>query len=636
MILNNENKLKGKSSFTKIVFFSLFLICLTMIFSSSTSHAATTNGNVIYVNGSSGKDTNDGYTWSTAKLTINNAVNTVSNGGAVNIASGTYTGSGNTNIIIRNNMTIIGENQNNTSIMGPGQIFTIQSNKTVTIENLTLTQGLTENMGGAIYNAGNLTIINCSITDSLSKHQGGAICNAGTLNILNTTIKGNIAVQSGGGIYNYGTLTVNNSNIINNEAVGIGGGIANDGTLIVTNSTINNNTAIGDLNCSGGGINNNGNLTVTNSSINYNSAYKGGGIYNVGSASITGSQISYNTIQFGDGGGIYNLGTITVNSSSINNNSANEGNGGGIYNCDQGTITLKYSNIKSNSATIGGGIRNSGNLTVTGCDFVSNKSNNSGNAIFNVNTLIAHFNRFYDTAAGYEIYSGTTADAKYNWWGSNSSPSSKVTSNVNVTPWIILKIGSNLTTIKNGKTSTITANLLYDSNGTYHNPRSGHTINGLSVSFTTTLGSILRSSALTNGMATTTLTGGSTSGYATVTAQLNGQSVTQKVLIDNISPTVSSCNPTTGATGIGCDKAITITFNENIKANSTCNIILKASNGTTITITKSISGKVLTITHSSKLAANTKYTLTIYSGSIIDFASNPVATKTITFTTGSS
>ena len=634
MILNNENKLRGKSSFTKIVFFSLFLICLTMIFSSSTSHAATTNGSVIYVNGSSGKDTNDGYTWSTAKLTINNAVNTVSNGGTVNIANGIYTGSGNTNIIIRNNMTITGENQNDTSIMGPGQIFTIQSNKTVTIENLELTQGLTDNMGGAIYNEGNLTIINCSITNSLSKHHGGAICNKGTLTILNTTIKGNIGFSSGGGIYNYGTLTVNNSNIINNEAVGIGGGIANDGTLIVTNSIINNNTSIGNF--EGGGIYNSGNLTVTNSSINYNSAYVGGGIYNSGSANITGSQINYNTILFGGGGGIYNFkGTITVNSSSINNNSADEGDGGGIYNCVNGTINVNYSNIKSNSATnIGGGIRNGGNLTITGCDFVSNKSNN-GNAIFNTSTLIAHFNRFYDTATGYEIYSGVTSDAKYNWWGSNSSPSSKVTSNVNVTPWIILKIGSTLTTIKNGITSKITANLLYDSNGTYHNPLSGHTINGLSVSFTTTLGSIIKSSTLTNGMATTTLIGGLTSGYATVTAQLNNQSVIQKVLIDNISPTVSSSNPTTGATGIDRDKAITITFNENIKTNSSYNIILKASNGTTITITKSISGKVLTITHSSKLAANTKYTLTLYTGSITDQAGNPIATKTITFTTGS-
>ena len=31
-------------------------------------------------------------------------------------------------------------------------------------------------------------------------------------------------------------------------------------------------------------------------------------------------------------------------------------------------------------------------------------------------------------------------DAKYNWWGSNANPTSKIYGNVNVTPWIVLNL----------------------------------------------------------------------------------------------------------------------------------------------------------------------------------------------------
>lgn len=101
------------------------------------------------------------------------------------------------------------------------------------------------------------------------------------------------------------------------------------------------------------------------------------------------------------------------------------------------------------------------------------------------------------------------------------------------------------------------------------------------------------------------------------------------------SPTITTSNPANNKTKVARNQTITITFNEAIQAGSNYNkITLKASNGTTITIKKSINGKVLTIIHSAKLAANTKYTLTIYSSSITDLAANPLIARTITFTTG--
>ena len=109
------NSLDGglNSSFTsksRIIFFSLLLIGLMMIFSTGTAHAEST-GSVMYVNGSNGSDSNNGYSWSTAKLTIGNATGAVNDGGTVNIANGTYTGTGNTNITISKNMTINGVNE---------------------------------------------------------------------------------------------------------------------------------------------------------------------------------------------------------------------------------------------------------------------------------------------------------------------------------------------------------------------------------------------------------------------------------------------------------------------------------------------------------------------------------------------
>ncbi len=100
------------------------------------------------------------------------------------------------------------------------------------------------------------------------------------------------------------------------------------------------------------------------------------------------------------------------------------------------------------------------------------------------------------------------------------------------------------------------------------------------------------------------------------------------------SPTVTTVDPKNGATKVARNKVIKVTFNENIKASSSFWIELKTSNGKSVKITKSISGKVLSITHA-KLAANTKYKLIIHTGAVTDKASNPVAAKTYTFTTGS-
>ena len=84
--LSNLTCFRGESSFMKVAVFSLLVLSLVMIFSTGTAHAADEQ---IYVNGSSGNDTNDGYSWLTAKQTIGNATGTVASGGTVTIAKPT-------------------------------------------------------------------------------------------------------------------------------------------------------------------------------------------------------------------------------------------------------------------------------------------------------------------------------------------------------------------------------------------------------------------------------------------------------------------------------------------------------------------------------------------------------------------
>ena len=250
-------------------------------FGLSTVSAATPGNNSTMYVSTTGNDTWDGQsttynnkTGSGPKATIKNATTIVAENGTVYIANGTYNESG---IYIDKNMNIIGESQSGTIINGQKSgysIFTIASGVTVTITNLTLTNGTAEEYGGAIYNCGNLTVNNSTFTNNTANGCGGAIYNYGTLIVGNSTFTSNTGNQYGGGaITNFKTLTVGNSTFTNNQSHGSnvsGGAIRNfAGTLTVGNSTFTGNTAH-----NGGAIYNcGGSSTVGNSTFTGNTAY---------------------------------------------------------------------------------------------------------------------------------------------------------------------------------------------------------------------------------------------------------------------------------------------------------------------------------------------------------------------------
>ncbi len=337
-VKGGEKILKQASKGEKRILIPIMILSLVLIFNFGVSNVSAVSGDVIYVNGSGGNDSWDGLsaTWTSGtngpKLTIKSATRAVNGGGTVNIADGTYNGTNNTGIIINRDMNIIGQSQTGTIINGTGssRIFKIQSGVTVTIQNLTLTNGKADN-GGTIYNDGNLTVSNSRFTDNYAYIAGSAIYNHGTLAAVDSSFLNNNADGgfgdpaynfAAGAIYNDGNLTVTNGYFTENCAVyGHGAAIHNNGLLVVTDTYFIGNSVYG----LGGAIYNDNTLIMANSNFIANVAYAAGGaIYNIGTLAVTGSSFLSN-VAYGAcyapyisiaGGAIYNDygGTYTVDS----------------------------------------------------------------------------------------------------------------------------------------------------------------------------------------------------------------------------------------------------------------------------------------------------------------------------------
>jgi CSLREA domain-containing protein len=189
---------------------------------------------------------------------------------------------------IDHDVNINGPGANQLSIDGAGsyRIFNIGNGRTVSIKDLTITNG-NESQGGGIYNTGTLTITNTVVTGNTAttsgEGDGGGIFNqAGSLTVINSTISDNTASDgNGGGILNRDGATANISGSAiscNHADNGHAGGIQSGGDLTVINSTISGNTA---QDGAGLAVGRNGSVHLTNTTISDNFATSsGGGIQN--------------------------------------------------------------------------------------------------------------------------------------------------------------------------------------------------------------------------------------------------------------------------------------------------------------------------------------------------------------------
>jgi len=183
-------------------------------------------------------------------------------------------------------ITLIGYEQERTiNLASNGNIFTVYSGVTLTLdENVTLV-GRDNNTGSVIY------------------------CNSNSYLVMNngSKISGNTGNYDSGGVFVYGTFTMNGGTINGNSSNAFGGGVRIDsGTFTMNGGTISGNTA-----SFGGGVNvQSGTFTMNGGTISGNTAGYGGGVSVYRTFTMNGGTISGNTARNYGGGVYFNEGTF--------------------------------------------------------------------------------------------------------------------------------------------------------------------------------------------------------------------------------------------------------------------------------------------------------------------------------------
>ncbi len=370
---------------------------------------------------------------------------------------------------------------------------------------------------------------------------GGAIY-AGNLLLSSSTFTANLAGNGGNANAEDDVYAGNGGNGFTAGIAGSGGAIYIVGTLNITQSSFNSNLA-----GTGG------------SGPTAGSGGEGGAIYNIGLFEMEDTTFSSNRAgnggentgegngaSGGSGGAIYLIGLLNSENTSFQSNQAGNGGnalgagspgsggfGGAIF--ALGVLNLSQGNCTGNSAGTGSVPGFGGALyiyhqtdspsTITGYNFLDNTSPRGGGAIANVGgTITVNYNRFRDNLApqGSAVYieSEEITDLQYNWWGINNPFFTPLIQGpADYTPWLILSITANPTTISAGANSAITTDLYTDSDGGNHQAQSSLYPAYIPVTLTTDLGNIGSKTLLTNlfyGAAGGTLRGDEGAGLALV------------------------------------------------------------------------------------------------------------------------
>jgi hypothetical protein len=248
------------------------------------------------------------------------------------------------------------------------RLFDVASGGALTLQNLTLQNGLTFGSGssaegGAIYNQGSLVLSALTVQNNLAQGANGADARGSNRN------GGTGGAASGGGIYSSGAaLTLENGTVVqNNEALGGNGGNA-----------ANIGIAGYGGNAQGGGVFvSAGTVTLMNSMVDSNVA-QGGSCGTGASRDISNGA--------GFGGGIFiGGGTVSLTSITVDNNHGYSGHGlgfvglssGGGFAIWGGTVTMCSDSVQSNTALQGGGIDIYAGTVYIDSSTVTNTTNNT-------------------------------------------------------------------------------------------------------------------------------------------------------------------------------------------------------------------------------------------------------------------
>jgi hypothetical protein len=319
------------------------------------------------------------------QTTLQNAIN----GGGVVLIHGHCLG----NWTVTNNVTLTGVGG---AVLDGGNVSSVLLIEfaTVTINTLTIENGLNGNGGGILAGEATVNVNNSTITANSAEGGGGIFAEFSLVNLNGATVSHNTA-DVGGGVFAADlTMSVTNSSIVNNTAFIQGGGVATlfaDVALIGTRISSNSAGEGGGIASFGAGgsvelrpaavwasqrfpvpavpelpgvtaaaavrpaasPDPGSGLTLTNSSVDHNTAeFAGGGIFNIAEfadspVTLTSSSVNYNRVTAfsqvvgsagGGGGGIFNAGTdnavasMIATGSQIRGNLARNSVGGGVLN----------------------------------------------------------------------------------------------------------------------------------------------------------------------------------------------------------------------------------------------------------------------------------------------------------------
>ena len=450
---------------------------------------------------STGSDANDGSQDSPV-ATIAKAIELVAEGYTIHVGEGTY---------IANSLTIA----KSFAMIGSGKVI-IDGN------------------ASKIMNINENTIVNftnVAFTNALNNY-GGVMQSKGTVNLNNVSIYKNTqksgSTPTVSSIYNTGVMTIVNSNIYENDGYGL---IFNSGNLDIINTTISsNNVAKGTT---------------------YAFLYIDSGAVNV-----INSTLSDNTARLG---GIWlNKGTLNVNNATFENNVVTVGNGGAIHiESDSSTATIKDSKFIGNKANKdGGAIYNKGTLNIETSIFDANAASNGntgyhGDDIYNSGILTLHYSALLGKGTNKLIYNEgrePSANAQYNWWGTNSNPSTLVGAgldyddepcdDVDVSNWVVMSVDpTSIEKVIVGNEKILTVNFNhYNANGVIK--ELAKSIPSINVNFEAVNGTLSSDVAATdNGVASVTYT---VKGNDQITVKSGSQTLTVPVTTKELTNIVTN------------------------------------------------------------------------------------------------
>ncbi len=332
---------------------------------------------------------------------------------------------------ITESLVIQGENDETTIInaigLGDRVIQVLSTAASVTISNVSITEGDVSESGGGILSEAPLTLSNIRVFANHAVYSGGGIYSSAPLSIESSRIDNNSSSE-GGGLSSVDNLTIQGSSVDTNLSDTYGGGLSVYGPVTaISNSQLDHNVA----HDSGGAIAvANGSLVISDSSLDSNYAdFDGNAIYNTTTGAISLVSVDFNNnsgAMFGSG--IYNaLGSVRgydvlfdSNSTAINGSGGAVLNWGGsvdldhavfsnnwgisgaaIVNISQGTFQLSNTTIISNTSDQqGGGIYNEADFYLTGVTMRANHAQYGG-AIYSSGTLVLDSSTISGNTAAY-------------------------------------------------------------------------------------------------------------------------------------------------------------------------------------------------------------------------------------------